>query len=341
MCPGGLSLTIDRAQVIDFSMAIRNSLISLIVPNSKYYSNDNGASYLDFYSYLHVFSMPVWIVLAILSIIFSLCLALSFDYNIERRFYSYLKFLVQYGLALLQMAPSAKRINLSCNCMHCLMSLYGMIIFITYTCDMTAEMTTGEQDNIPETFLGIIDQNYEIYVRGGALTEAILRQAPDGSELKTVYDNNVRVYQYPSDGNNAAILTEVLSKPKRAFFGSVEEYVDDDRFDIFRGFEDKIQDSVHLGYQRNSDLTEFFDFHLAKLIQSGTVDNLIQKWLDQDKPEFDMTRRIFMEDVRPLGSKNLVFPCLIVLASTVIAFLILVFELFRNKVKKHNIQHTY
>ncbi len=321
---------------MDFSMAILHSPFTLVVPNSQFYRDNNAVSYLKFHSYIHVFSMPVWIVLAIFSIIFSLCLALSLDHNkkIGRRLTAFLMFLPHYGLALLQMAPSTEGIKLSHNCTHCLMSLFGMIIFIVYTCDMTAEMTTGEQENLPDTFLGIIEENYEIYIGGGALTETILREANEGSVLNNVYENNVKVYQYPSDGNNEIILNEVLSKPNRAFFGAVEEYVDDNRFVISKGFKDEIQNSLHMGYQKNSDLTEFFDFHLTKLIQSGTVDKLIGKWLDQDKPEHDMTGRIFVEDARPLGSKNLIFPCLTLLACTVIAFFTLLLELFRNKIKK-------
>ncbi len=333
LCAGGLGLDIGRTEVIDFSIPIIGSPFTLIIPNEDYKSTISEGAYLDYKSYFTVFSPYVWLMLITFALLFTTCIFLSF-YCFKRSCDKVIKVFAQYGLAVMQ-KPLMDNIKLthSQTFIYWLLSLYGMFIFIAYTCDMTAKMTTGAQKEYPDTFAKIADEKYKVYVSRGALPEAILKQAEKGTPENIVYENHVMLFDYPTDGNLEFINKEVLAESKQVYFGTTEEFIGDDRFKELVSFKDKVKKALHLGFQKDSDITDFFDFHLAKLIESGMVNKLVQKWHGQSKPKEDMSDRIFIEDAKPLGPKNLIFPSLCLVACMALSLVILIYERLKVKYK--------
>ncbi len=263
------------------------------------------------------------------ALIFTSCLVISAYLDGKMTIIQCMVFVGHYGLALIQRCPSLEERQDLHKWTYWLLSMFGMFVFIAYTCDLTAEMTTSDKERFPETFSQVIQNDYEIYVMGGKLPEAILKEAAVGSPQKVMYEKNVHIYQYPPEGNMENIIEEIVYKPRRAFFGTAEQFIGDSRLMKLASFKDQIENTVHLAFKKDSDIKEFFNFHLAKLIQSGTVSQLEHKWRGQDKPKDDMSNRIFIEDFRPVGSKNLIFPSMTLLICTIASFLTAIFEVFR------------
>ncbi len=332
LCAAGLKLDKDRAQAIDYSIRVISSPITLIIPSKNYGLGTETDFYLDFKSYVSLFSKSVWIVLTSFGFLFSSCI-IVITCHLQNQVLNIIHILSYYYLALLQIALSIKFTSKSIKYTYWLMSMFGTLMFIMYTCDLTASVTSGRHEKYPNSFDEIIQKEYEVYVTKGGLTESILKHANKGTSENVIYEMNTKLYVYPLDGNLEEWKNEVLTGTKRTFFGTTEEFIGDDRFEALTDFNNMIKTSLHLGFPKKSELTELFNFHLAKLMQSGTLEKIEQEWLKQNKPKDDMSTRIFVEDGKALGSKNLIFPGLTLVTCIILAFFMAGCELLMVKGK--------
>ncbi len=95
-------------------------------------------------------------------------------------------------------------------------------------------------------------------------------------------------------------------------------------FTDFPNFEDNISTWLGLALGEDSEFTEAFNYHILGMIQSGLVQRIFRRYMD-DFPSLvgsDHSHRIFAEEVRPLGYGNLIFPLFVGAAGCVVAFTI-------------------
>ncbi len=324
ICAGGLSITLDRSEDIDFSVSLLNVPSTLVVGNPNYGSYVHEA-HLNMSGYLKVFSVPVWISLLAFALMFGMTLTMC-GYDDRRRVLSvFAASLSSYGLSLLQLCfrPSSPRV--SAKMANLLMGIFGMTIFIAYTSDLTAQMTVGDQQRFPRTFWEVINEEYSIFVAKSASPGTYLKQSPSGSPEKIAFDKHVTLYDYPLDGNMEPIIQRMLKDPKTAHFGGSVDFLGEERVKEIQ-FDSAVKGTVHFGFQKHSELRELFDYHLVKLDQSGTIDKIYQRWLGQSKPEEDLSDRIFVEESKPIGVKNMIFPGFLLLAFTLLASVIAIYD---------------
>lgn len=125
------------------------------------------------------------------------------------------------------------------------------------------------------------------------------------------------------------------SHPKTVFFGS-EKY-----FYAVPGLRDLKMSSpfvTHLGFtfQKNSELLPLFNYHLLKMLESGTIDKISRKWKENDKPDGsrDVTAESSQQEALVLGYDNLLFPFLIIFAGVGLAFLFSIGEWARKRIPR-------
>ncbi len=321
LCASGLGMEINRVEAIDFSLGILSTPYTLMI---KDLVSADSEAHLDYKSYLGIFSLKVWLSLVAFGILFAFCFWLSIHYCNTSEI-SYGGCFSIFCLSLMQKSYIFNFSTVSPTIVYWLMSLFGMVVYIAYTCDLTAKMTTGESNHFPSTFAQLVDEGYTIFVAKGGLPEVIMQQSPDEA-TKIALDHNVLLYDYPLDGDLEPIIEQVLAKPKQVFFGTTLDLSRDDRLKVLKGFKDGVVKFTNLAFQKNSDITGLFNFHLTKVVQSGVLDKIEQRWLREDKPTNDMSLRIFVEDSKPIGPKSMMFPGCFLAFSVILSMFCLLIE---------------
>ncbi len=94
-------------------------------------------------------------------------------------------------------------------------------------------------------------------------------------------------------------------------------------------FEDRVSSQIGIGLQKDSELTDVFNYHILDMIQGGIVKHLIQKWVFK-KPT-DYTSRIFGQDAKPIGTENMYFPVSLLSAGVIVCLTVLSIEFSQCK----------
>jgi hypothetical protein len=182
-------------------------------------------------------------------------------------------------------------------------------------------MTSGASDIPIRSFQDVIDQKYKIVVIPSSSQHNLMKSALPGSPMHKVYYESM-------DGNSDAFMGffEWLKKVKDGktliFIASSASHLDD------RVYALKMVDSVtcQLGwaFQKNSEFTEFFNYHLFKLIEGGLMYHVRKSTLEKEVIE------IGLSDTITLGYENVMFPFLLLVGGTVFALLQLSLEVLRR-----------
>ncbi len=228
ICAGGLSMNRDRAQDIDFSVSLLNVPLTLVVGNPNYGSYVHEA-HLDMSGYLRVFSAPVWISLIVFALIFGIALTMCHFDDRKRILTIFVASLSNYCLSLLQLCFRHPSLKASAKMINMLMGIFGMMIFIAYTSNLTAQMTAGEQRRFPRTFPKVINGEFSILIAKSDNPGTYLEHLPLGSLEKTIFDEHAMPFDYPLDGNMDPIVELMLKDPKTAHFGTEIDFIGDAR----------------------------------------------------------------------------------------------------------------
>ena len=114
----------------------------------------------------------------------------------------------------------------------------------------------------------MIDNDYTVYVMADSSNEAYLKNARDGTPMKTFYDSNM--------ANNPAFLTKdniegkqvVSGLEKALYFGSTNVIIGDNSF-VYLKMTDTVYGQIGWSFEKNSEFTEFFNYHIYQLFEGG------------------------------------------------------------------------
>ncbi len=162
----------------------------------------------------------------------------------------------------------------------------------------------------------MIDQDITVLVNKGTSEAAILANAQKHTSMGQVQEEVLN--------NVSRIHERVLSDPKTGMYMSFFEAVMNKEFKALMAFEENIPSQMALGLQMDSELRNCFNFHIMKMLQSGVMGEILNKWL-VGRPG-DMTDRIFVEDLTALGYGNLFFPVNLFLLGLVLSLVLLFSE---------------
>ena len=90
------------------------------------------------------------------------------------------------------------------------------LLFAYFSCDLTARMTTGPMELDIKSFEDAIALGYTVLVQRGTVEEHYLKNAPNGSAMKWVYDNQIIKEPFL---NGDELLQRVVSEGKTLFYG--------------------------------------------------------------------------------------------------------------------------
>ncbi len=172
----GLTWTLERDAVVDFSHPLVESFMTLIAPVRK---GDRHKA--KFWVYRDIFPAEMW--LSCLGI--GLALVLSWQLLLKELFNP----ITFVDLQMLQIGSIINCSNTSANMLFCVTSAFAYLIFTYYTCDLTARMTSGSPDNPIRSFQDVIDRGYQVVVQACIISALIIMSSPWFSAKKVVIFN--------------------------------------------------------------------------------------------------------------------------------------------------------
>ncbi len=337
----GLTHTVERAEVIDFTSGIILDSITVNIKNPR--TSVEFKSTVDFMGFAKVFNLQVWtIVLTSMFVVTATHFAISYTdthSDITKKISRGLS--VAY-VSLLQIDPKILDHRLSIKIFLVTLSSMCFVLYAYYTGDITAQMTVRKPIVFFRNFHDVLNAGYRVMAQPGTSEEYYLKTARSGSAAAELYqhyiDNNLygmTTEEFHAD--DAKLLKFHLLETPKVLFASVFALITDPYVIPLRHFEDAVPSHLAFGLQLDSEFGSMFNHYLSVLSQSGLLAKISKRWLEREPR--DETNQIFVPDASPLDFENLYFPGTMISVGLIAALAFLLVELVAKRVSKLLIRH--
>ena len=176
-----------------------------------------------------------------------------------------------------------------------------LLVFVCYSSDITAIMTSTKSDNPVRTFEDVIHHDYKV-VAVNSYTANLMRSAKEGSAKREVYKNYIHSSTYEE------AIEMVIEDPKTLFYSWEGVLVDED-MQRFQGqvYALKMDDATYslmaFGLRENSEFRQMFNYYLQKQLEHGIIKRLYLKYHNS----LFVHERFGMNDAQPMGMENSIF----------------------------------
>ncbi len=275
LCTNTITVTRGRHDAVDFSYPLMDGQLTLVAPAAR---GGKGAAYL--WAYVVIFSAGVWA--ACVTMIMVLC--------------AYIYFLDATGSeGLLHAEEKVGLLHGLSSCMLLLMQLHSprdpaprilflvastafYILYSVYTANLTAMMTLGSPEMDIASFGDAVAKGYRVVVVDSSAVHITVRSSPPGSGLHAVSEASSLV------DTLSEALKRVWAEERTLLVGTDEDVLGDSRYRTLR-LADSLRSNMGWAFGKDSELTEFFNYHLYRLKESGVYVKIFK------------VRHLFFEDV--------------------------------------------
>lgn len=171
----GLTILIERSQVMDYSMSFYQGIFTMVTKAS------DGKPAINYLVYVHIFSLLTWAIIFITIIAYAIAFASISKFDIEdlHDVTDHEEFGVLHGLALNlrmlgQLDYPIKKEALTTKILFLFTAFFSFILFCFYTADLTSLMTTGPAPSQIRTFQDAFDAGMTLIINRGTATQTIL-----------------------------------------------------------------------------------------------------------------------------------------------------------------------
>ena len=301
-CSTGLAWTISRNTAIDFSDA-------LTVPNDRYtlMGPITREKVLDMWVYIGVFGFAQWGVFigCLLTVLLGFLLTSSFTDGTEKglveRVASGMSMVMLYTI---QMGDQPEGGSAARRILQLTMAILAFMIFVFYTSDITAQMTsTANLANPIASFEDVLQNtDIQVIVVEGSSWAALMKNAKPGTA-------KLKVYKTTIENNDAAWYSTIeaakdaaLSNPNTYLYGYSTAAKDTPGLMALR-MVDSSPGMGGIGLKKNSEFTDILKYKTLKLAEGGILKRVDKTWPDTSRNEdFGMIEPTALE------FKNLLFP---------------------------------
>ena len=267
----GLVQNYERSQVIDFSMPLERVHYTLMRGASD---EDGRAAEPNFWVYLRVFGSDAWAACA--ASVASTSVGLYAIRRFGRESYGFLDFGLSDALALPMLAhlginfPVHVR-ALSARILVPTVYLGAFVVFAFYTSDLTAILIAQPADDPIRTFDEAVRRGYRFAVVKDAYSHSALKHALPGTSMRKTY--YALIHDNPASYlmNFDKAIEAILADRKLLFYNAAEVAAHDLRVLPLSELQEQHRGFLGFGFQKDSELTEFFDYHLRVLMENGVV----------------------------------------------------------------------
>ena len=318
----GITLVFDRTDVADASFAVREKRASFVKQRKRVSAINMGAFVMLF----HIWS---WFWIAILTLIFWIFFLCSPRMDTKDKGTVFIMIFSSF----IQRDHSHHLYGLSSKITFITMSLFTFLIFVHYTSLLVSLMTFNTKTIVTETFQDILDQDMELTVFPNTFFDEYLKNSNKDTVQNKVYQKMLKQdYMYPNDVDQA--LEWLNTNPRSVFFSF------DNNFVLTGNLERKIVPNQKVFYdsfffQKDSEFTEIFNYHLNRLREAGILTQTWQKWKYFGNPETILSAEYPIEDgvvAGSLGYENLLFPFALLICCGIISVVIVLLEFIFAKI---------
>ena len=339
----GLGINSQYSSVIDLPIATDRQPVTLIAARPK-------GTALSMWAYVRVFGVYQWIIFTMMLMLLGIALTLPHIFskvdthiafgtkrgaNMDNQLNSVYSNFALVFLYAIQMGSHTNSAMWSARGLTLTTSVLTLLMFVYYTTEITAEMTSGPSKVPIKTFDDVIHGNYKV-ITISDYSMRILQSAEPGSSKNMAYNSNFKNIETKDRTILASVYNELISDPKSLLYdipssimvNQVEELLDELKKQLFAlRMDDAVYGSGTLGLQANSEFLQMFNHYIMKNIETGCLKRLYLKY----HSDFFTRENYEMVEPQPLGFNNLMF-CFIFLAIAVcLSIVVAILELLLNK----------
>jgi hypothetical protein len=155
------------------------------------------------------------------------------------------------------------------------------ILWCHFSSDLMARMTFAPQTTGIRSFQDVIDGNFKVVVLEFSSGHEFLQDADPMSAKYKYYHKNM-------DGNPDAFVTShkqakdaMIERENTLYYGTTFYVIGDDRF-IALKMTDATYSTFGWAFPKQSELTDFFSYHLHQLKEKGLLDKFYTKWIYEE-----------------------------------------------------------
>ena len=339
-----LGINLERSDTLDLPLATYRQPVTLVAVKRK------GAA-PNMWVYVQVFGLIQWMLVTLLLVLLGLILSFisvlriwetdtefgskrgaKKEYSINSIFSS---FALIYLYAI-QMGSHTNSRKLTPRLITLTASITTFLIFVAFSTDITAEMTSSPSDIPVRTFEDVIKHDYKVVAFPDFYAQ-LLEVARPGTAKNIVYNSYFKKLPTIKNDGKAKAIFEVLSEPKTLWytvFSSTHSLNPNDQQYTNQLFALKMDDAVYgsltLGLQKDSEFHQVFNHYILKQFETGYARRLFRTYHTHlfTKTDYEMN------EPQPLGFNNVMF-CFIVLALGIcFAVIISIREIISVKLKR-------
>ena len=344
-----IAMGIDgRSYFIDFPLATYRQPVTLVSVIPK------GAA-PNMWVYVEVFGVHQWVIVIVLLVSLGSVLSLVPVSNIletdgkfgtkrgakkEYQLNSISSSFVLIYLYAAQMGSHTNSRKITPRILTLTASLLTFLIFVAFSTDITAEMTSNPSDIPVRTFEDVIKHDYKVVSISRYYTH-LLKSAKPGTAKNTVYNSNFeRLFLNPSDFK---AIFRVISEPKTLLYTvfSAAQYKDPEKQRYANQlFALKMDDTVYgilsMGLQKDSEFLQLFNYCILRQFETGISRRLYREY----HAGFFTNENFELNESQPLGFSHVMF-CFILLALGIcLSTTITILELMSGKQKSQEMWVT-
>ena len=301
------SAGLKHSSTHDLSIQTNWGILSLIAGKPK-------GSQINFWVYLRVFGITQWAVFVSLLVGFVLAMAIIKEISIQgSKLNNILSAITTAYLYTFQLGEhdDGRRHRGSTTVLTVTLSLLTMLIWIYYTGDITAEMTSGPGPHPVNNFDDVLTYNYEVMADsfyGKQLKSAsskaqrdvynlYLRELKEGASIYTVKSTLTRL-----------AFDTAYKDPQKLVFGPLSAYA---RLNstmmaglTWLKIDEKSRSHAGFYLQHNSEFTQCFNHYIMKMMETGVLKRLQKKWL---YTSLYVNEEFGLAEPEPLSFNNVLF----------------------------------
>ncbi len=328
LCTAGLSVRLDRQMAIDYTTAVLEELVTLIVPKSPLTKS------VDMWTYLVALKPICWVALLFWCLCMSVALSAINNLIPTTHLASFSNIVrgMVHGITLLFRSFLQLDSNLSPKSPFSFKMLFlttwimCFVSFQLYTGNMTASMTAGSSSNSLKSFQDVLQNtDYTVNSGKGAATEGRFIQSPEDTAMGQIYKKRLKLHS--TDDQYVVNLINLVQSGRNVIFEAIYPFLGSQDLKVLMDFQERLTTQLGFGLQKDSELKALFDYHILKMRSTGFLSKQRNMWIERNVPQ-DYSHRIFVQDPLVLGFDNLFFPAFLLASGIMSSFIFCLAEKF-------------
>ena len=304
----GLTITQERQAIIDFS-------ISLMPDPLIFITLDNEDHSINFWAYVDVVTLNAFVMFMITCIVMVACLfilGVSFPpsglhLETDSEDFGLLQAVAIVGLAFLRLDYQIDRSHPATKIAWLSIAAFTVVALAYYDANLTSRMTVASPALVIRSFQDTLDHHYTVVTTKATVFEELLQKAAEGTPAHQVYQSMTKNPSTLTQSGESSY--EYLQRhPKSTFFGTSLSVFGKPHVSSPESY---MITHLALGFQKDSELREMFNYHITRLRVAGLLEQLHDRWVLQGEPEKTERTTPGQESLITaftLGYENLLFP---------------------------------